>query len=188
MDITGRSPPFHAVVLLKTTQIVGPTQAWSSSGLGQTPGKRAKASTRERQFMSVLSLEVFGMLVSGANLGYSDSLNPVSSRHAGRTVSGSERGRDCCGLLRLSRSKRRRRRRHWRPTPVRDCHRTNDYTDPRRLRDHPIETVDTELELLNRVTDIIVELDPDILAGWEIQSASWGYCDARGRAYGVSTV
>ena len=64
----------------------------------------------------------------------------------------------------------------------------NDYTDPRRLRDHPIETVDTELELLNRVTDIIVELDPDILAGWEIQSASWGYCDARGRAYGVSTV
>ena len=62
----------------------------------------------------------------------------------------------------------------------------NDGTDPKRLRDHPIETVGTELELLNRLTDIIVEFDPDILVGWEIQSASWGYCDARGRTYGTS--
>ena len=64
----------------------------------------------------------------------------------------------------------------------------NDRTHPKRLRDHPIETADTELELLNRVTDIIVEFDPDILAGWEIQSASWGYCEARGKAYGTSTL
>lgn len=62
----------------------------------------------------------------------------------------------------------------------------NDRTDPKRLRDHPIEVVDTELELLNRITDIIVEYDPDILAGWEIQNASWGYCDARGKKYGMS--
>ena len=64
----------------------------------------------------------------------------------------------------------------------------NDRTDPKRLRDQPIETVDTELELLNRVTDIIVEFDPDILVGWEIQTASWGYCDARGKTYGMSGV
>jgi len=64
----------------------------------------------------------------------------------------------------------------------------NDRTDPKRLRDHPIETVDTELELLNRVTDIIVEFDPDILVGWEIQTASWGYCDTRGKTYGMSAV
>ena len=64
----------------------------------------------------------------------------------------------------------------------------NDHTDPKRLRDHPIETVDTELELLNRMTDIIVEFDPDILAGWEIQTASWGYCDARGKTYSMSAV
>jgi DNA polymerase zeta len=62
----------------------------------------------------------------------------------------------------------------------------NDRTDPKRLRDHPIEPVDTELELLNRITDITVELDPDILAGWEIQNASWGYCSARGKTYGES--
>ena len=64
----------------------------------------------------------------------------------------------------------------------------NDRTDPRRLRDHPIETVDTELELLNRITDIVVEFDPDILAGWEVQSASWGYYDARGKAHGTSAL
>ena len=63
-----------------------------------------------------------------------------------------------------------------------------DRIDPKRLRDHQIETVDTELELLNRVTDIIVEFDPDILAGWEIQTSSWGYCDARGKTYGMSVV
>lgn len=61
----------------------------------------------------------------------------------------------------------------------------NDRTDPKRLRDHPIETVGTELELLNRITDIIVEFDPDILAGWEVQAASLGYCDARGKTYGM---
>jgi len=64
----------------------------------------------------------------------------------------------------------------------------NDRADPKRLRDNPIETVDTELELLNRITDIVVEFDPDILVGWEIQTASWGYCDARGRTYGMSAV
>jgi hypothetical protein len=64
----------------------------------------------------------------------------------------------------------------------------NDRTDPKRLRDLPIETVDTELELLNRITDIIVEFDPDILAGWEIQTASWGYCDARGKTYGKTPI
>ena len=53
-------------------QIEGPTQAWSSSGLGQTPKKKVKASAREQQYMSVFSLEVFGMLVFVTNLGCSD--------------------------------------------------------------------------------------------------------------------
>jgi len=71
VGITGKPPMSYAVVLLTVAQIVGPTQAWSSSGLGQTPGRKAKASTREQQFMSIFSLEVFGMLVSAAGLGYS---------------------------------------------------------------------------------------------------------------------
>lgn len=64
----------------------------------------------------------------------------------------------------------------------------NDRMNPKRLRDHSIETTKTELELLNRITDIIVELDPDILAGWEVQTSSWGYCDARGKTYGRAFV
>jgi DNA polymerase zeta len=62
----------------------------------------------------------------------------------------------------------------------------DDRAGPKRLRDHPIEAVDTELELLNRITDITLDFDPDILVGWEIQNASWGYCNSRGKTYGMS--
>lgn len=48
---------------LTSIQIEGPTQVWSSSGLGHTPRKKANASAREQQLMSVFSLEVFSMLV-----------------------------------------------------------------------------------------------------------------------------
>jgi hypothetical protein len=61
MGVPGK--PLHLDIVtarLTTMQIIGPTQALSSSGLGQTPRKKMKASTREQQFMSVLSLEVFG--------------------------------------------------------------------------------------------------------------------------------
>jgi len=70
VGITGRPPMSHAVVPLTPAQIIGPTQAWSSSGVGLTPGKKAKAPAREQQFMSIFSLEVFGMLVSPAGRGY----------------------------------------------------------------------------------------------------------------------
>jgi DNA polymerase zeta len=49
-----------------------------------------------------------------------------------------------------------------------------------------VKIVSTELDLLNHVADIVVDLDPDILVGWEIQTASWGYLNARGRQYGPS--
>lgn len=56
--------------------------------------------------------------------------------------------------------------------------------NPRRLRSLKAEFVDSELELLNRIVDIILELDPDVLSGWEVQARSWGYLSARGRNYG----
>lgn len=55
---------------------------------------------------------------------------------------------------------------------------------PSRLRDFLVEVVDTELELLNKIVDVVVDLDPDILIGWEIQAASWGYLNSRGQHYG----
>jgi DNA polymerase elongation subunit (family B) len=47
-----------------------------------------------------------------------------------------------------------------------------------------IDIVSNELALLNQVVDIVIDLDPDIVVGWEIQAASWGYLNARGRQYG----
>lgn len=58
--------------------------------------------------------------------------------------------------------------------------------DPARLRDHPLAVVDNELDLLNRVIDIVLELDPDILCAWELQVASWNYLRQRADTYGAS--
>lgn len=60
----------------------------------------------------------------------------------------------------------------------------NEQLHPSRLRDFLVEVVDTELELLNKIVDIVMDLDPDIITGWEIQAASWGYLNSRGRQYG----
>lgn len=60
----------------------------------------------------------------------------------------------------------------------------NVQLDPRRIRGFPLEIVADELELLNRIIDTVVEFDPDIIVGWDVQSASWGYLNARGNNYG----
>lgn len=57
---------------------------------------------------------------------------------------------------------------------------------PARLRTFSIEYVSTELDLLNTIIDIVMEFDPDIIVGWEVQAASWGYLSARARHYGPS--
>ena len=56
--------------------------------------------------------------------------------------------------------------------------------DPRKLRDFSLELVSTELDLINKVIDTVLDLDPDIITGWEIQAASWGYINARARHFG----
>ena len=63
----------------------------------------------------------------------------------------------------------------------------NAQLDPRRMRGFPLEIVTDELELLNRIIDIVVEFDPDIIVGWDVQSASWSYLSARGNYYGSYT-
>jgi DNA polymerase zeta len=62
----------------------------------------------------------------------------------------------------------------------------NEQLHPSRLRDFLVEVVDTELELLNKIVDVVVDLDPDIITGWEVQAASWGYLNFRGQQYGQS--
>jgi DNA polymerase zeta len=54
----------------------------------------------------------------------------------------------------------------------------------KRLRSFAMECVADELEALNKVMDLIGELDPDVMAGYEVQTASWGYLRARCHVYG----
>ena len=56
---------------------------------------------------------------------------------------------------------------------------------PARLRKLSIEYVSTELELINTIIDTVMKFDPDIVVGWEVQAASWGYLSARARHYGL---
>ena len=44
-----------------------------------------------------------------------------------------------------------------------------------------VESESNELELLNRMVDIIREYDPDILTGYEVHDSSWGYVIERAR-------
>lgn len=48
-----------------------------------------------------------------------------------------------------------------------------------RLEDIPCHYVDSELDLINWVIDTVKDWDPDVLAGWELHNASWGYLAAR---------
>lgn len=45
----------------------------------------------------------------------------------------------------------------------------------KRFFDVEVKAENTELGLFNSLTDLVRELDPDILAGWEVHSSSWGY-------------
>lgn len=62
----------------------------------------------------------------------------------------------------------------------------NAQFDMHRLRSTSFETVPTELDLLNRLVDVVVDIDPDVIVGWEVQAASWGYLSARADTYGWS--
>lgn len=52
--------------------------------------------------------------------------------------------------------------------------------DRRRLRSPGTECVQDEVELLNRWIDLVVDFDPDIVTGWEVQNDSWGFINSRG--------
>ncbi|SJL04429.1 related to DNA polymerase zeta, catalytic subunit [Armillaria ostoyae] len=56
---------------------------------------------------------------------------------------------------------------------------------PLQIRDFTIEKVDSELDLINAVIDTVLDLDPDIVVGWEVQLSSWGYFSARAATYGL---
>ena len=44
-----------------------------------------------------------------------------------------------------------------------------------------VEYEEDELDLINRIVDIIRQFDPDILTGYEVHNSSWGYLIERAR-------
>ncbi|RXW22946.1 hypothetical protein EST38_g2913 [Candolleomyces aberdarensis] len=137
------------------SQIEGPTQA-NIYGFKTTP--ITGESCRESASLSILSLEIFAPTNSGKN---PDPENDgmVAAFYA-LHVAGATSIQQ--GLLALA------------------C----PQLDHRRLRDFDLDLAYDELDLINKIVDKILELDPDIITGWEIQKSSWGYLDARAQTFG----
>jgi len=56
------------------------------------------------------------------------------------------------------------------------------------LDDVPCAVVESELDLINWVVDLVKGWDPDVLAGWELHNSSWGYLASRANeAFGERT-
>jgi len=51
----------------------------------------------------------------------------------------------------------------------------------RRMIGVTVEEENSELDLITRLVDIVRNLDPDILTGYEIHNSSWGYIIERAR-------
>ncbi|KAJ7783795.1 hypothetical protein DFH07DRAFT_997017, partial [Mycena maculata] len=133
-------------------QIDGPTQA-NIYGLRSAPGATAPAATvREKQRMTLLSLEIFAP----------SPKTPSPEHHEIAAVFYSFQDVDSStltsGMVIVAAPSVRK------PSS----------------RNIQVDVVSTELALLNQIVDIVVDLDPDILVGWEIQAASWGYLNERG--------
>ncbi|KAH7883594.1 hypothetical protein F5I97DRAFT_2041862 [Phlebopus sp. FC_14] len=142
------------------SQIEGRTQT-NLYGMKSVPLRRSKANTRNGQLMTLFSLEVFAPSRSGrmpdANI---DEIAAVFYAVGNDDIYSTLHDQ---GVLVVR----------------------NARLNSNRLRGFPIEIVADELELINRVIDIVVDLDPDIVLGWEVQAASWGYLNTRGICYGL---
>ncbi|KAJ3760352.1 hypothetical protein EV360DRAFT_93611 [Lentinula raphanica] len=143
---------------LMLEKILGPTQV-NKYGLKASQVKIEGSSSREKQDMSILSLEIFAPSKAGrlphadedelAALFYTfqnDENEPLIQRVA------------CVESAQMNVA---------------------------RFPGIVLETFSSELDLINSILDVVIELDPDIIAGWDVQNSSWGYLAARARSFGL---
>lgn len=163
-----------SVLISKFVQIEGPTQA-NIYGLKTSPN--AGDALRETSSMSILALEVFGK--------WEDQQFYLSSQWQSAALSANGKNPNAdkdeivavfyalhvAGAANIQNGL----------ITVR-----SPALDPRRLRDFSPEQAENEMDLVNKTIDVVMELDPDILTGWEIQKGSWGYLAARAKALGMS--
>jgi DNA polymerase zeta len=163
-------------------QIEGPTQS-NIYGLQNSPFEHSDTS-RIKIDMTVFSLELFGEQLGSESFAEPFRFNYSSAPSRGNSVPdpGVDEIVSICYSFQDSRHDGVGSH-QIRPGKIVV---ENDRLHPRRLRNFELDVVPTELELINRVIDIVVDLDPDVVVGWEIQAASWGYLNARGLQYGSS--
>ncbi|KDQ07690.1 hypothetical protein BOTBODRAFT_149069 [Botryobasidium botryosum FD-172 SS1] len=151
------------------SQIEGPTPP-NPYGFKLTPNVTSETATREQQNITVLSLEVF-------------------ARSKDDYLPDPERDEDTLMAV------------FWcfRPEDIDEAHGNMPRSGYRsgvvvvacgslaekRIGDLKVSVVETELDLINHTIDLVNELDPDVLSGWEIQSASWGYIAERAKQYSM---
>ncbi|KAG6332362.1 hypothetical protein ID866_6727 [Astraeus odoratus] len=142
------------------SQIEGRTQM-NIYGLKSALPKISGSNTREGQHMTILSMEVFapsrGGRLPDANV------DEITAIFYALGDDNPNSGTLKQGILVLQ----------------------SEQTDPQRLRGFFVEGYTCELDLINRFIDVVVDVDPDIVLGWEVQAASWGYLSARGNQYGI---
>ncbi|KAJ3855937.1 hypothetical protein EV368DRAFT_33584 [Lentinula lateritia] len=142
------------------TQIQGPTQV-NKYGLKASPMKTEGSASREKQDMSILSLEVFAPSNTGrlphadenelVMLFYTFQMAEDEAEHLIHRVA-------CVNSAQM-----------------------NTAT----LTGIALEAFSSELDLINSFIDIVIDLDPDIITGWDVQNSSWGYLAARARSFGL---
>ncbi|CAE7105599.1 unnamed protein product, partial [Rhizoctonia solani] len=150
---------------LGRSQIEGPTQ--NTHGFKITPKKSGSSRARQKQTISAMSVEVF--VCSRGDL----FPNPAEDGITCLFYSHSESGGDAEDRV------------DYQSGCIVVCPDQPHSIDPRWIPGYKIEIVSTELDLLNALIDLVREFDPDILAGWQVQTASWGYIDARCHSTGL---
>ncbi|KAF2488886.1 DNA polymeras-like protein zeta catalytic subunit [Lophium mytilinum] len=144
----------------KLSQIEGPTQK-NKGGFKYSQKKKSASVKHETQYMSIMSLEVHvnnrGTLAPDPN---EDEISCVfwcidADDNAGDN-------RDRIGIVTLS---------------------DEDGIAKRIAKQVSVEVEyeEDELDLINKLVDIVREFDPDILTGYEVHNGSWGYLIERAR-------
>ncbi|KAH4179786.1 DNA polymerase [Parastagonospora nodorum] len=142
------------------SQIDGPTQK-NKHGFKYSQKKKSTTVKHETQYMSIMSLEVHvnsrGSLVPDPA---EDEIQCIFYSIQGEENATTDRPR--LGILCLS---------------------TDDGIVERIAKQSSVdvEHEEDELDLINRIVDIVRQFDPDILAGYEVHNSSWGYLIERAR-------
>ncbi|KAH7402595.1 hypothetical protein BKA66DRAFT_404838 [Pyrenochaeta sp. MPI-SDFR-AT-0127] len=156
-----KSKPARKVKVSKhLSQIEGPTQK-NKHGFKFSQKKRSTSVKHDTQYMSIMSLEV--------HVNSRESLVPDPAEDEIQCIFWSMQGeenattdRPRVGILCLSDEKGI----------------ANRITKQVSVE---VEYEEDELDLINRIVDIVRHFDPDILTGYEVHNGSWGYLIERAR-------